>query len=303
MNWFIIAMLAPMIWAICNFIDKYLVTKYFKGDIGTLIVNSCLIGLPVIILIGIFKPSVFSINFITALLMILNGIILTTYLFPYFHALSKTDASRVVPIFQTIPVFSFFLDFFILKEVLSVGQILASLLIIGGAIGISLKRNDRKKIVITKDVLWLMLLSSFIVSINSLFFKFFALQLDFWTVNFWQYLGFFIFGLALLIFVKPYRISFFSSFKKNKFRVASLNMFNEVINLFAMIIFSFATLLAPLSLVWVINSFQPVFAFLIGIGLTLFFPLLIKEEISWKVLLQKGLFIILMIAGAIILGI
>jgi drug/metabolite transporter (DMT)-like permease len=301
MNWFIIAILAPLIWAVSNFIDKFLISKYFKSDIKTLVVYSSLIGLPVAFLIGIFKPQVLALNFITAILIILNSFLLIIYLFPYYKALSKADASAVIPIFQIIPLFSYFLAFFVLGEILSGLQIFGSLLIILGAVGISLNFKN-KRLHLTKEILFLQILASLIISLNYLFFKFFAIQLDFWTVSFWQYTGFAIFGLFLLIFIRSYRKSFFLSIKINKSKIIRLNVLNETINIIGMLIFSFATLLAPLALVGVISGFQPLFAFLIGIELSLFSPHLIKEDLNKKVLLQKIIFILLMFLGAIILN-
>jgi drug/metabolite transporter (DMT)-like permease len=187
MNWLLVALLAPLLWASSSYIDKLLISKYFKGGTGALIIYSCLIGLPVFLLIAIFKPAVLSVSLASAVLVTINGFVYILYLFPYLKALNKTDTSLVIPIFQTIPIFTYFLAFFILGERLSGMQIFGSLLIISGAAGISLK-YENKKLSFGKDVLFLMLLSSFILSLNYLFFKFFAIDLDFWTVSFWQYL-------------------------------------------------------------------------------------------------------------------
>lgn len=302
MDWLIIAFLAPLLWAVSNFIDKFLISKYFKGGTGTLVIYSCLIGIPVSLLILLFKPEVLSINLGTAFLVLLNGFLYISFLFPYFKALEKADTSVVIPMFQTIPVITYILAFFVLGETFTNIQFLASSLIILGAIGISLKFDGRKTR-FRSDVVFLMLLASFIVALNSLLFKFFAIELNFWTVSFWQYLGFSALGILLLLFVKGYRKDFLSSFKKNGKKIISLNIMNEVINISAVLIFTFATLLAPLSLIWVINGFQPLFVFLMGLLLTLFLPHLLKEEISKKIILQKIIFIILMLVGAYLLGI
>jgi uncharacterized membrane protein len=302
MNWFFIGILASFIWALTNFIDKMFISRYFKSNVGTLIIYSSLIGLPISFVIVIFKPSVLSLNLTTSVFIILNSFLYILFLFPYFKALSKADTSVVVPIFQTIPVFSYFLAFFILGETLSITQIIGSLLIIFGAIGISLKFKG-KKMGLTKEVLFLQLLASFILATNYLFFKFFAIQLDFWTVSFWQYIGITIFGLILLIFFKSYRKSFFISFKNNSKSILGLNALNEIFNIIATIIFTFATLLAPLALVWVINGFQPLFVFLLGIFLTIFFPKIIKENLKKKILIQKGIFILLIFIGSYLLNI
>src|SRR4030043_1423885 len=139
MNWLLIALLAPILWAVSNYIDKLLIGKYFKGGTGALILFSCLIGIPVFILIAIFKPAVLSVSIASALLVTLNGFVYILYLFPYLKALNKSDTSSVVPIFQTIPIFVYFLAFFILGERLSGMQIFGSLLILSAAVGISLR--------------------------------------------------------------------------------------------------------------------------------------------------------------------
>lgn len=300
MNWFFIAVIAPFLRACSNFIDKLLISKYFKSWVGTLIIYSTLIGLPVAFIIALLNPHVLSIKTSTAICIILNSFLYISYLFPYFKALQKADVSVVVPIFQTIPVFSYFLALVLLGETLTTIQIWWSLLIILWAIGITLTLQD-KKIHLPKDVFLLQLLASFIIAVHFLLFKYFAIQWDFWTVSFWQYIGFAIFWIVLLVFVKQYRQDFVMSFTKNSKALLWLNAFNEIVNIIAVIIFSFASLLAPLTLVWVINSFQPLFVFLIGMLLTLIAPHLIKENVNKKVLLQKIVFILLMFLGTFLL--
>ena len=302
MNWLILAILAPILWAITSFIDKFLVSKYFKSTVGTLIIYSCLIGLPAAFLIAFFKPSVLTLNWKIASLIIVNSFIFILYLFPCFRALRKADTTVVVTLFQTIPVFSFILAFFILGETLTSFQIIGSALIILGAIGITLGFN-KGKFHLTREVLFLQLLAAFLISLNYILFKLFALDTDFWTTSFWQYLGFFIFGLILLICFKSYRKDFVSSFRKNKESIILLNVLNEVINILAIIIVTFVSLSAPVAVVSsIMNGFQPLCALFIGIFLSMLFPKIIKENISSKVLIQKIVFILLVFIGVYLLN-
>lgn len=143
-----------------------------------------------------------------------------------------------------------------------------------------------------------MMLSSLLFSLNFLFFKFFALQESFWTTSFWEYVGFAVFALILMLFVKSYRKEFFAVMKENKIPVIGLNGFNEIVNILAKIAFNFASLLAPVTAIWIVNGFQPLFVFVYGIILTLFFPHISQESISKKHLLQKLFSILLMLAGS-----
>lgn len=70
MNWFFIALFAPALWSITNHIDKYLITKYFRGGgTGSLLIFSALIGFAVLPFILVIHPQVFDIQ-------TLNGYIL-----------------------------------------------------------------------------------------------------------------------------------------------------------------------------------------------------------------------------------
>jgi hypothetical protein len=59
----------------------------------------------------------------------------------------------------------------------------------------------------------------------------------------------------------------------------------------------YATLLAPVALVLVVNSFQPLFVFTLGIVLTLLFPRVATESLGRMKMLQKGVGISLMLVG------
>lgn len=127
--------------------------------------------------------------------------------------LNKDEASVVVPLFQMIPIFSYVLSFVFLGEQLLIRQILASLLIIIGAIGISVEL-DKGSLKIKKSVLLLMAISSLMTALNGLIFKFVAIQESFWTTSFWEYIGFIILGLSIIFFVKKFRSQFFLGFKE-----------------------------------------------------------------------------------------
>lgn len=302
MNWFFIALLAPALWSVTNHLDKYLINKYFHGlQTGALVLFSSLAGLFVLPFVLAFHPNVLNISLNNALLIMGVSAIALFQLFTYFYALKKDETSVVIPLFQTIPIFSYLLGYFILGETLTLKQMLAGLLIIMGAMAISLDLTDKKprfKIVVFS----IMLLSSFLIAFNALLFKFVAIQADFLTTAFWAYVGDSIIGLSILTFVKNYRQQFLSVFKRNKIPVISINVLNELINIIAVMCMRFATLLAPLALVWVVNGFQPFFVFVYGLILTLFFPNLGKESLAKKHVIQKVIAIFIMFIGTYLIN-
>jgi len=61
MNWFLIALVPPALWAITNHFDKYLLSKYFKGGgVGALMVFSSIIGVCLLPVIYWLHPEVIN---------------------------------------------------------------------------------------------------------------------------------------------------------------------------------------------------------------------------------------------------
>ena len=300
MDWLFFALIPPFLFALSNRIDKYLLEGFFRGQTGALILFSSFISILTLPIIYLIQPSVVSIPIFYAMVMILVGILYVVYLFPYFAALKLEEASKVVPIFQSIPLFGVILGFFILGDTLSFNQIIAGILIIAAAFGLSLDIN-LKKIVFKKKVLLFMLFASFLIALSYVLLKLVAINTDFFTALFWEQVGCLIIGLVLLL-KKNYRKEFVAVFKINSGKIIGLNIFNEIINIMAHFIFAYASLLVPVGLVWIVNSSQPFFILLLGVTITLFFPWLGKESISKKSLLQKAFFIGLMVLGAFILS-
>jgi uncharacterized membrane protein len=301
MSWIFLVLLSSAIWASTNFIDKYLIEKYFTNKVGVLIVFSGLIGFFVAPIFLFLEPTAIFINPFFIFIIILNSFLLILYLFPYFKALEFEDTSIVAARFQLIPVVSIILGFFILGEILSLIQIFAAIIIIFSSIGIS--ANFDKNALFNLKTFFLMLLASFMIALNSVIFKLFSIDFGFFAIAFWQYVGFGIFAIFLLLFVKKYRIDFFFVLKKSGKRIISINAFNEIINVFAQIIFWSTFVLAPIGLIWLFNGFQPFFILIIGILLTIFFPKIIKENISRQMLFKKILFIFLLFVGGFLLTI
>jgi drug/metabolite transporter (DMT)-like permease len=302
MNWFLIALVGPVLYAATNHIDKYLLEKYFKGGkAGVMVLFSALFSVFALPFIYIIEPKVFSLGLLTTTALSLNGMISIVCLILYFKALQDEEASAVVPFFQTIPIFGFILGYFILGETLNLKQVLACLLIIAGTIIISFDLTD-SKIKIKKKVAVLMLINSFLFAVSGVIFKLIATEEGFWESAFWEFSGKVILGIVLFLIIKSYRKEFLEVLKINSFPVISLNTFNEIIYIIGDGFSIYATLLAPIALVMTVNGFQPVFVFIFGIILTLFFPKIFQESLSRKILIQKISAIGIITIGTIILG-
>jgi len=302
MTWYLFAFLSPLLWAISNHIDKYILSKYLKNaSTGVLAIFAGLVSLIFSIGIYVVYPNnSLGIGLFNAIIIILNGALLIVAFIPYYYALDNEDASSVVPLYQTIPIFSFVLGFLVLGESIGITQIIAGIFIILGSVLISIDLS-KSGLMLKGKVLLLMLLSSFLISIHFIVFKFVALEENFWRTVFWEEIGAVLVAICLLIFIKNYRNQLISLLKDNSFSIISINVFNEIINIGAKLFANYATLIVPVVIVNLANGLQPLFVFLIGIILTIFLPFINTEQISKKHIVQRIIAIIILFIGTYLL--
>jgi drug/metabolite transporter (DMT)-like permease len=301
MHWISIALLAPAFWAMGNHIDKYLLGRRFdQRGVGSLMIFSALIGLPMMPLILLIRPGVFQISLLDGAIMMLNGMLYVVGLLPYFYALQKDEASIVVPLFQITAVFSYMLGLLVLGEELTGYQIGAALLIVVGSIMITLE-IDRRRSKFKAKVFALMLLAALLNALNWLLFKVVAIREDFWASSFWEYAGFALAGVMMLLFVKSYRTEFLEGLRQSKLNVLGLVALNETLSLAAKTATNVASLLAPLALISTLHGLQPLFVFIYGVLLTLYLPRYGRERLGAAIVFQKVAAIALMIVGTSLL--
>jgi hypothetical protein len=114
---------------------------------------------------------------------------------------------------------------------------------------------------------------------------------------FWGFVGQVMAGLTLLICVRSYRRDFLALFQQQKAAAVGLIALSRTLFSVSEAVTLYATLLAPVALVLVVNSFQPLFVFALGVVLTLLLPQLTKESLSRMKMLQKGVGIGFMLVG------
>ena len=301
MFWLLFAFSGPILWAASTHVDKYLVEKYFKhGSVAILMVFTAVIGLLTLPFIWFFKPSVIHLPWQTMAVMATSGILYMLAMYFYLMALQSEEASTVAPFFQTAAVFGFILGYLVLGEKPSLIQVAGGLLIIAGSTVLSLRLGKRK----TKfkgRLIILMLVCSLALALSSLIFKFFAIQNEYWTTTFWDFIGQAIFGVALMA-TAANRKRLYKMLRANTAAVLGINGANELINLGGNLGTRFALLLAPLGVVQAISSTTLFFILLFGVLLSLFFPKLGRENVGTKHLTQKIIAIVLVVVGVVLVN-
>ncbi len=288
MRWFLIAMIGPTMYALTNHIDKLLLDKYFKNSgVGTLLLFSSLISVFVLPFLWLMDRSVLDVSGVNLLVLSVSGVLGVVVLWCYLLALKDDEASIVVVFYQLVPVFSGILGYFILGEVLTQKQLIAMATVILGTTIISFEIDSENKFKLRRKTILLMLTAALCWAIDEVLFKAVALEENVWRSLFWAWLMILVSGILIFISIPTYRRNFLAAMRNNSKGILSLNVLNEALYLVGNIAVSIAVLLAPVGLVMLTESFQPIFVLAIGIFLTIFFPKLSNEKTHSKHIWQK----------------
>ena len=301
MSWLIYAFSGPVLWALSTHIDKYLVERYFKhGSVAVLMVFTAIIGALALPFIWLFQPGVVSLDPQSMAVIAVSGILYMGAIYFYLQALQAEEASTVAPFFQAAGIFGLILGYFVLGEKLSILQIIGVLLIIAGSVLLSLRLGQGASRIKTRLVI-LMLTCALAIALSTLIFKFFAVRDEFWTTTFWNFAGQALFGVILML-IAANRRQFIKMMRANTGAVLSVNGANELINLGGNLGMRYTLLFAPLGIVQAISSTTPFFVLFFGVVLSLFFPSLGREEISFAGLMQKIIATTLVVAGVLLIN-
>ena len=159
--------------------------------------------------------------------------------------------------------------------------------------------GEKKKI--KKKPIFYMLLACLLVAISGVIFKYVTIEGNFWVSSFWEYLGLGSTGLFMYLFIPKYRKEFMHMNRKGGLKIFILNTVTELFTISGNLVTNFALLLAPVTMVYLIGSLQPAIVLFLTILSTKFFPHIIKENLSKRVLIPKILAILLMIIGSAVL--
>lgn len=282
----------PLFYSFAVFIDKFLIEKKIKDPVALTALFGIASGV-VGIIIGLITGFKFIGLYQTGLVVV-GGMLLLFYLLPYFVAMKMDDVSRVVPLYQLLPVITLILSSVFLKETLTPKQIVGLLIVVIGAISISLQKIEGN-IFKPRKSLWLILLSSFMYGCVVILFRFVVKGAPFWSTFSYQYMGTGIAGLILLTLPRV-RNGLRKDMKAIKSSVGLIAL-DKGFGIIAQLSESFAISLVAVPLVNVVESIQPLLILVEGLILTLWFPRLIKENIRKETLAHKFISILLIFFG------
>jgi drug/metabolite transporter (DMT)-like permease len=231
----------------------------------------------------------------------LGGFLLNwSYVF-YAKALDKGETSRIVPLFQSIPIFALIIGALFFNQIIEQGQIVGFIVILIGGIILTTQGETFKNFKVDSSF-WLMLFTSFIIAISFLLSDSVLEHVHFLTVMTYDLFGFSLAGLSLLLY-SPWRKEIMTGIKTAGSRKYVFFFINDAADLTGHFFLKLALVAAPsAALVSVLSGIQPFYVLVLTIISTLFLPKLIKEDISKAVLIQKVAGVVVVFIGVFLIN-
>jgi len=294
MDWLFFALLAPALWAIVNIIDKFLVDKHLQNP-ATLWILDTLIGSLVIIIVPFVEFYIPDTKIL--ILCLIAGALTFIADYPYYLAMKREEASRVIPLYSISPFFVLIMSYFLLNERLTQHYYIGFFLVLAGGIIISIKSIEGK--FSFSKAYWLIFFSSIVYAIVAVLLKYLFTVEEFWPVFVLSLIGSAICSVLILITNKRIRRTTTSFLVRSKKTILLLTTVSAIINIMAFFAADYAIFKGPVSIVKVLVEVQQVFVFILALIVSSWAPWILKEEINKRTFATKIVSIALMIAGII----
>jgi drug/metabolite transporter (DMT)-like permease len=286
--WFLYAFSSVIIFGFTTIIDKLMLAKrlssfsYFVTFVPPAFVFSICVLL-------FFPTNMFS---TPSLIAFAAGLISGGGYCLYAISIRKEEASRISALTSLSPAFVAVLAVFLVNEIFSAKSYFGIFLMILGAVLISYKRNNVRKI-IPISLIFILIAINFLYSLDQTFSK---ISLN--GISFWPFLMMFMFGRFVAVIpgfaINSARRKLFSEVGKLKRNFGFALAVGSISWTVAIILFFYAASLGPITLVSTISIISPLFTLIFATLLSKYFPEILEEEIDRKTLALK-LFAVLMI--------
>lgn len=310
MNWLFFTIISYLMLAIVNLGDKFVVDKLIKNAKAYAFVVGFLSAIVFVLAPWFLSwPGLFLF-----LVNIISGAFFIFALWTMYESLKIGEASRVVVVIGSIiPIFTIIFSILFFSESFSLNQWGGILFLIAGMILISFISSRRKKWPVffrrlfsvfyggyNKRWIFLAILSAFLYSLFFITTKYAYSQQDFMSSFIWIRGGSLLVVLLFLIDKKD-RKDIVKSFKEKpnkKVRVGKgFVIFNQLLGSGSFILQNYAVYLGPVAIINALQGVQYAFLLILGIFFSIFFPKILKEDISKKVLIKKIIAIFLVAIG------
>jgi len=270
MSWIFFSLLAAMIWAIGNTVDKYVLMKWVKNPLVSIIFVG-IVELVAGVLIYAFHGFAF-LSGINILWAFAAGTMNILMLICYFRAVQIEEISRVIPLYYLSPLFVSVFAAATLGEIFNWQRYLGIVLLVAGAMLVS-SRNILK--FSFRQAAGLMLLAAVTSAASDTIMKYLLNFADFWTIFAYTRIGA-VFALVPVSYLGIHDLA--ATVKAHGKKAIGVILLNESFVLMAILSYVIALSSGYVTLVTALTSLQSFFVLLFAVLLSTYYPKILKEE-------------------------
>ena len=291
MLWTVAAILSALSFGLVNVIDRHVMTVHVRNLQSFYI----WIGLS-LLLYGVAFLGVTGLDASGrgALLSVASGLVWGIALLAMVWALRIEEASRVVAVYHTYPVFVAVIAFVFLGESIGAGQWAGIMAVVGGAGVVSLRGSLTSGVIHVNKALGVSLLASLFVAGAILITKLALNEVDAHQAYPWRSLGM---AIVFMVFLSRSSLRGFLDTFRNRTGVGQVVLSEFVLAQIAVIALLIATDRGPVSLVAALTSTRPLFVFLASSILSIPRLGFLDEPLRRDTLLVKALSIAMIVGG------
>ena len=292
MNWASIAILSAAAFAVVNIVDSHLLSKRMPSLRALLLLIGCFQLFYGLLIFWIF-PLPAGIGVLPVLVAVASGIFRAAAATIMLYSLRREDVSRVIPVIYTYPIFVAIIAVLFLGETLAYLQWLAIIIVVAGAVMVSLQQSPSGATIWLGKPFLLLLGSSLFFAMADITSKYALAYISFW--NMYSITTLCLSGVFLLASVRPHIIKQLANVQ-GKNSVLALLTFSEILAPTASVLLFWALESGPVSLVSTIIGSRPIFVVIYALILSRVLP----SFLEWQ--LGKGMLVLRLGAVAMIFG-
>lgn len=294
MNWTSTAILSAATHGVVNVIDSHLLSKRMPGLRVFLLPLSILHLIYALLLFYLF-PLPEGIGIWPVLVALASGIFRTAGVLIMLYTLKREEVSRVIPVVYTYPIFVAIMAVPLLEETLYYLQWLAIIIVVAGAVMISVRRSRSAGTIWLGKPFLLLFVASLFFAVADIGTKYVLAYISFWNV--FPLIAFCMSGIFLLVSLRPHILRQLCDMKQRNVALALL-AFNETLAPIGMVLSFWAMERGPVSLVSTIIGGRPIFVVIFALILSRFLPAFLEWQ-HGKEMLALRLVATAMIVGGI----
>lgn len=291
-SWILITLIGAAVFAVCNLLDKYIVTKLAAKPIIPILLYGIVEFVAGLLVYLCYIPE--KMSFGHAAIGVLIGVLLMIIAILYFVAMQGEEVSRVMGLYFTYPLFTLIIAAITLKEIFTPIKYVGVIALVIGSILLSSNKPFALK---KSKTFWIMILASVFVAATIVLQKYLMNYYGFWTVFAYSRIGVIFVMIPMLLY---YYKDFLSMQKEGKAKIITASILSEVITVIAVLISLKAYSLGSASMVGALFALQPLFVLVFSVIISIAYPLSLNEDLTKKSIVFKLIAIAMIITGVVL---